>query len=240
MPLDLQKLSLHEQGCGMSWLKLVIFDCDGVLIDSESLSAKLLQSLVVQYGGTIDVLKLHSFMGRRWSDIQPEFEEVCGLALGADWPVKMQEQLLALSGDQGLPLCPGAHEALIAVRNAGLPFRIASNSSRAELDGKFLQAGLMPLVAGRYHSSGDHGQRGKPAPDVYLSAARAENILPQYCLAIEDSVPGVKAAIAAGMRCLGYGSGDHGKILADFGAQPFTSLFEFPGILQNLLREQAA
>ena len=223
----------------MSWLRLVIFDCDGVLVDSEGVSARVLRDTAAENGVEFSDTAAHEFMGRRWSDLQADFEILCGTKFGAGWPLVMQEKLLAMMRRDGLPLCPGAREAIEVVRNLGLPYRIASNSSRAEMAGKFALSGLLPLVDGRYHSSGDGG-RGKPAPDVYLAAAAAENIAPKNCLAIEDSVPGVTAAIAAGMRCLGYAHGEDAAKLASLGARPIASLFEIPAILRAALQDTAA
>ena len=116
----------------------------------------------------------------------------------------------------------------------GLPWRIASNSSHAELQVKFGRNGLADLVAGRLHSHHDV-PRGKPAPDLFLAAAAAEGVAPACCLVIEDSVPGVRAAIAARMTCLGFCPDDDGAHLLAEGAAPFHSLHDLPTLLRAAL-----
>src|SRR5208283_1658178 len=114
-------------------------------------------------------------------------------------------------------------------------WRIASNSSHAELQVKFGRNGLADLVAGRLHSHHDV-PRGKPAPDLFLAAAAAEGVAPACCLVIEDSVPGVRAAIAARMTCLGFCPDDDGAHLLAEGAAPFHSLHDLPALLRAALK----
>jgi beta-phosphoglucomutase-like phosphatase (HAD superfamily) len=120
----------------------------------------------------------------------------------------------------------------------GLPWRIASNSSHTEMEAKFGRAGWTGLVAGRVHSAVDvieRGGAGKPAPDVFLAAARAEGVAPANCLVIEDSVHGVTAARAAGMDCLGLARHDDGAALRGAGAVPFRSMHDIPDLLRIAL-----
>ena len=132
---------------------------------------------------------------------------------------------------------------LRATAALGVPYRVASNSSRAEMAAKFAATGLAPLVAGRLHSFEDvlaAGGRGKPAPDLYLAAAAAEAVPPAACLVIEDSVPGVQAAVAAGMICLGFAPhGDAAPLRAAGVAGVLRSLAELPPILREMLRSAA-
>jgi beta-phosphoglucomutase-like phosphatase (HAD superfamily) len=95
---------------------------------------------------------------------------------------------------------------------------------------------LGDLVAGRLHSHHDV-PRGKPAPDLFLAAAAAEGVAPGGCIVIEDSVPGVRAAMAAGMTCLGFCPHDDGAHLLAEGATPFHSLHDLPALLHAALGE---
>jgi beta-phosphoglucomutase-like phosphatase (HAD superfamily) len=133
----------------------------------------------------------------------------------------------------------GAREALEATRALGLPFRVASNSSRAEMAAKFVRAGLSDILKGRIHSAYDlmtQGKRGKPAPDLFLEAAAAEGVPPADCLVIEDSLAGVRGAVAAGMPCLAFSPDTGGAQLRQAGALPFTSMFALPDLIGNALR----
>jgi beta-phosphoglucomutase-like phosphatase (HAD superfamily) len=105
---------------------------------------------------------------------------------------------------------------------------------------KFARAGLSDLVAGRIHSAHDliaRGKRGKPAPDLFLDAAAAEGVAPEACVVIEDSLPGVRAAVAAKMRCIGFSPDNDGAALRAAGAVPITSLSALPDMLRCLLAD---
>jgi HAD superfamily hydrolase (TIGR01509 family) len=135
---------------------------------------------------------------------------------------------------------PGAREALLGTAALGLPYRIASNSSRAEMAAKFARTGLAPLVEGRIHSAYDliaRGKRGKPAPDLFLEAAAAGGADPAECLVIEDSLAGVTAAVAAGMRCWAYSPDGDGAHLRAACALPFASMFRLPDLMRSSLED---
>ena len=167
---------------------------------------------------------LQTFMGLRISDMPAMIECHTGQAVPPGWADDVCQALIAVLETQSA-LIPGAREAVEAVAAAGLPYRVASNSSHEEMTVKFARTGLTALMAGRIHSARDVGV-GKPAPDVFLAAARAEGVDPAHCLVIEDSVPGVLAAIAAGMLVLGLDLHGDGAALAAAGATPIRSLAE--------------
>ena len=177
---------------------LVIFDCDGVLIDSEPTSRRLLADEATALGWPMQPDDARRFTGLTWSALRPIYEAAIGHSLPADWPDQLQARLIALMSE-GVPAMPGARVVLEATLAMGLAYRIASNSSHEEMATKFAHTGLVDLAAGRTHSARDVA-RGKPAPDLFLSAASAEGIAPADCLVIEDSTPGITAAQAAGMR----------------------------------------
>lgn len=177
---------------------LVIFDCDGVLIDSEPVSRALLAEEARALGWDITPEYCMRFTGLTWSAIRPVYEAATGRALPESWPDELQRRLVARLRT-GVTAMPGAGDALRAVAALGLPYRVASNSSHEEMAEKFARTGLAPLVVGRVHSARDVS-RGKPAPDLFLAAASAEGVAPTRCVVIEDSAPGLAAAHAAGMR----------------------------------------
>jgi HAD superfamily hydrolase (TIGR01509 family) len=219
-------------------LQLVIFDCDGVLVDSEGVSREILLAEAARLGWSLDGAQAVGFTGRSWSDLLPLFEAGAGQALSADWPLQMQARLVDRL-QRGVNAMPGAADALRATAALGLPYRIASNSSHAEMAAKFAATGLARLVAGRCHSAKDVGI-GKPAPDLFLAAAAAEGIAPEHCLVVEDSAPGVTAALRAGMEVVAYTpEGDHFGVVA-LGATPIHALHELPALLAEKMRDQAA
>jgi HAD superfamily hydrolase (TIGR01509 family) len=219
-------------------IALVIFDCDGVLIDSEGLSREVVAEEAARLGWALDPATALAFTGRRWSDLQADFEAGAGHALPPSWPLDMQRKIIARMA-QGIHPMPGAEAALRATAAIGLPYRIASNSSQDEMAAKFAAVGFTDLVAGRCHSAKDVGI-GKPAPDLFLATAAAAGAAPAQCLVVEDSVPGVTAAMRAGMRCLAYAP--HGDIfgLAALGATPIRALAELQPVLQASLQDHAA
>jgi len=217
---------------------LVIFDCDGVLVDSEPASHVVVMTEAARIGWRLSEAEAAGFVGLRWSDLQELFQARTDEDLGAEWPDRMQASLLAVL-DGHLRVIPGAAELVRAVAALGLPYRVASNSSHEEMAEKFRLAGLTDLVAGRVFSARDVGV-GKPAPDLFLAAAASAGVAPRDCVVIEDSRPGVMAARAAGMACIGYAPNGDEFWLAGLGAVVVASLEVVPGMLAAALRERAA
>jgi HAD superfamily hydrolase (TIGR01509 family) len=189
---------------------LIVFDCDGVLVDSEPVASRVTARLLTALGWPMTDAEANArFLGMALPDMCPVIEARIG-KLPADFERQLSAALIAALSREALPIA-GAAEVLRALAASGVPVRVASNSSRAEMAAKFAATGLASLVAGRLHSFEDvlaAGGRGKPAPDLYLAAAAAEGVRPADCLVIEDSVPGVQAAVAAGMACLGFAPSD--------------------------------
>lgn len=219
-------------------LALVIFDCDGVLIDSEALCDRVVSADLIRQGWDLSPADCHRlFLGLTFPDIQTAAESHLRRPLGQDWVAGIVRAVTETMAAEAEPI-PGAREAIEAVAAMGLPYRIASNSTRAEMDAKFARAGLLPLLQGRIHSAYDliaRGKRGKPDPDLFLEAAAAENAAPETCVVVEDSLAGVTAAIAAGMTCLGFAPDSDGAHLSAAGALPFRSMFALPDLLRSYL-----
>ena len=212
-------------------LRLVIFDCDGVLVDSEGPSSRLVAAEVTALGWPITEHDSRSlFIGRRLADIPAIIEPRLGHPVPAGWTRQLRDRLIALLADE-VEVMPGAHAVLAATAALGLPYRIASNSSHEEMAVKFARTKLAPLVTGRTHSARDVAA-GKPAPDVFLAAAASAGVPPAACLVVEDSVPGAMAARAAGMACIGLAPGGDDPALRAAGAVLIRSLDELPAILQ--------
>jgi HAD superfamily hydrolase (TIGR01509 family) len=203
-------------------LRLVIFDCDGVLVDSEPVSNRVLAEDLTARGWAL-----------RTEDVTRRF----GAPLPPEWLADMQARIVAALAEEAVAI-PGAVEAVKAVAAMGLDWRIASNSSHPEMAAKFHRLGIAELVAGRVHSFTDVAQ-GKPAPDLFLAAAAASRVLPAECVVIEDSLPGVRAAVAAGMDCLGFAPHGDGAALRVAGAAPFHAMAELPALLRAAQRRAA-
>jgi HAD superfamily hydrolase (TIGR01509 family) len=216
-------------------LRLVIFDCDGVLIDSEALCNRLIAEVLTADGLPITPAECEQrFIGMSFYSMQPVIEAQLGRSLGADWVDRVVGEVTLAMAREVEPV-PGARHALEAVSAQGLRWRIASNSSHTEMDAKFGRAGWLDLVSGRVHSAVDVialGGAGKPAPDLFLAAAAAEAVSPADCLVIEDSVHGVTAARTAGMDCLVLVPHGDGTRLRKAGGVPFRSMYDLPDLLR--------
>jgi HAD superfamily hydrolase (TIGR01509 family) len=215
-------------------LRLVIFDCDGVLVDSEPVANRMVAGAVAALGWPITSAEAERlFLGMTLTDMVPVIERHIGRALPADWRPALMQLLVEALEREAEPV-PGALEALRGVSALRVPWRIASNSSHEEMRAKFGRLGIAALVAGRVHSHRDV-DRGKPAPDLFLAAAAAEGVAPEACVVIEDSPPGVQAAAAAGMACLGFVPHGDGGALQALGAIPFGSMFDVPALVAAAL-----
>ena len=219
-------------------LALVIFDCDGVLIDSEALCDRVVSAELHRAGWALSAADCHRlFLGLTFTDIRAAAESQLGRPLPADWMDVVVQRVTEVMAAEVEPV-PGARAALEGTRALGLPFRIASNSSHIEMAAKFSRTGFSDLVVGRVHSAYDMialGKRGKPDPDLFLAAALAEGVAAEACVVIEDSLAGVRAAMAAGMRCFGYCPDGDGAHLREAGALPFSSMFALPDLLRCTL-----
>jgi HAD superfamily hydrolase (TIGR01509 family) len=219
-------------------LRLVIFDCDGVLVDSEPVSNRLLAEDLAARGwpmGTEEATL--RFLGMSLLDMRPVVEARLGAPLPADWQDVLQARIVSALTAEATEI-PGAVAALRAVTALGLAWRVASNSSHAEMAAKFRRLGIAELAAGRVHSFLDV-PRGKPAPDLFLAAAAAEGVVPAECVVVEDSVLGVRGAVAAGMDCLGFAPRGDGAALRAAGAVLFCGMAELPGLFAAAMRRAA-
>ncbi|AIY42874.1 Hydrolase in polyol utilization gene cluster [Collimonas arenae] len=188
----------------------LICDCDGVLLDSESIAltvlhrqlASYLPHSVVQGNGQTE-LALHSAISERLGmmtnqlldEISAQFD--LGL-LAPDY--SLINMVVSRACSEEVTAVPGVIEVLATIP---LPKAVASNSSLQRIDAGLRRCGLLELFEGHIHSGHDMGTP-KPAPDVYLAAAAGFKAPPQQCIAIDDSVTGVRSAVAAGIRVFGF------------------------------------
>lgn len=182
----------------------VLFDCDGVLVDSESIANRVWTAILAEHGLTLDA---HDFLRRSVGTTLTALYE--GLALDYRWtrPPTFDADLDArlAAAFEGVPPVPGAAELLAALP---IPFCVASNSREDRLHLKLGAAGLAPLLGDRVFHPGLVA-RGKPAPDLFLHAAAALGAAPARCLVVEDSVLGTRAGVAAGMTVWGFVGASH-------------------------------
>jgi HAD superfamily hydrolase (TIGR01509 family) len=183
---------------------LLIFDCDGVLVDSEVLScqidAELLTSLGMPY--TADEVA-RQFVGVSLKDMIARIEAERGLKLPADFGEQINRTLFARFETELRPI-PGVRDAILALPH---PRCVASSSTPDRIALSLRVTGLNDLFNHLFSSV--QVPRGKPAPDLFLHAADQMGFAPADCLVIEDSIAGVQAARAAGMKVIGFTGGGH-------------------------------
>ncbi|EHH67689.1 HAD family hydrolase [Gluconobacter morbifer] len=184
------------------YLRLIIFDCDGVLVDSEKPSCRATAEFARSQGLKISDQEAYDrFMGKALPQIVKEMEHDLGHSLPDDTALRMRENLVQLMKKMAVPV-EGAPEMIEGVRHLGVPFRVGSNSSVREMEAKFQACHMMQFFPeNRVHSANDMNHP-KPSPEVYLYAAKAEGVTPDSCLVIEDSDTGAEAARRAGMACV--------------------------------------
>ena len=230
----------------------LICDFDGVLLDSESIALRVLHRellpLLPAWSGADDdgeqeeqrSQALHTAIAHRLGmytdillgEVDVEFE----LGLDAAAAERIHQAVAVACGDEAQPV-PGVVEALQAIR---LPRAVASNSDAPRIEAGLRRCGLYPQFAGRIYSGHDVAHP-KPAPDVYLAAAAGFNVDPARCVAVDDSVTGVRAAVAAGMHVLGFTGVAHdrktmARKLKDAGAhQVFEDMKQFPQLVSELI-----
>lgn len=186
---------------------LVIFDCDGVLVDSEMLSARVLMGLMAEVGLPITPEIFRSdFLGRSFAAAAERAEERFHRRLPAGFQFRYRERLLACMQTELLPMT-GIAELLAIVT---VPFCLATGSSPQRLAQSLEVTGLNQYFTGRAYTASEV-KHGKPAPDLCLYAAARMRVDPSRCLVIEDSEMGVRAALAANMQVWHFAGGAHIK-----------------------------
>ncbi|MEU5537272.1 HAD family hydrolase [Streptomyces sp. NPDC020362] len=184
-------------------VELVIFDCDGVLVNSERIAARVQVSLGAELGWPLTEEEVvERFIGRSHAAIREQVAARLGEETAAIWSERF-EQLHREAVDADLAPVDGLPEALDALT---LPTCVASSGSHDKMRHTLGRTGLYDHFAGRIFSASEVA-RGKPAPDLFLHAARQMGVAPTACVVVEDSRPGVLAARAAGMRAFGYAGG---------------------------------
>jgi len=182
---------------------LVIFDCDGVLVDTEPTANRLLVRVLAEDGFHISYDECRRlFVGRTMEAVMAHVEAAIGRPLGAHWPVYIRDETLKAFAE-GVQAVAGSRDALHALRAKGVSFCVASSGRFEKMRFTLGATGLLPLVENVLFSA-EEVARGKPAPDLFLHAAACMGHAPESCLVIEDSLPGVQAAVAAGMPVIGY------------------------------------
>ena len=212
-------------------VELVIFDCDGVLIDSERLAVKVDVLMLRQLGWPLSEADvIDRFVGRSDEFMRSALEDHLGRKLPADWAAPF-ELLYRQAFASELAPVDGVIDALDGIT---LPTCVASSSSHEKLRYTLGLVGLYERFKGRIFSASDVAN-GKPAPDLFLHAAERMAVQPPRCVVVEDSRYGVEAARRAGMRVLAFAGGlTRAELLEGPGTVVFHDMRELPNLLEEL------
>lgn len=209
-------------------VELVIFDCDGVLVDSERIYCRVDREVFAELGAefTEDELVEH-FVGSPIEVWTALVEERRGRPLDPGWHDPFRPRYEAAL-DADLTVVEGVTAVLEAL---AVPYCLASNGSHDSIRRNLTRTGLLDRFEGRIFSARDVA-RGKPAPDLFLHAAASMGVAPERCAVVEDSAYGVRAARAAGMRAFGYTGGlTRAERLAGERTVVFDDMRALPGLL---------
>jgi len=222
----------------MSGFDLIIFDCDGVLVDSEIIAAQVESRLLTEAGYPISVEEMgERFAGMTWKNILLQVEQEADIPLSASLLDK-SEKLLDQRLERSVKIIEGVKFALARLTTQRC---ICSNSSSQRLDMMLTKVGLKPYFENHIYSAKDLGpDRVKPKPDIFLHGAKQFGVEPDRCLVIEDSTHGVHGARAAGMRVVGFTGASHtypshADRLTDAGAETVISrMSDLPAVIAAL------
>jgi HAD superfamily hydrolase (TIGR01509 family) len=218
----------------------LIFDCDGVLVDSEPLSMRVDVEILAASGIAMSEDEAHArFVGKTFAAMLDEMAAEHGVRFPADASARKDRRLLELY-ERELRAVDGVRAALDAL--GPQPFSVASNSPARRVEAALRITGLASYFGDRI-TTFEHVAHGKPEPDVSIEAARRAGFAPADCIVIEDSVTGVTAASRAGCRVLGFAGthpepGEQARTLVAAGAaSAFTRMAALPGLVQGIVHD---
>ena len=181
-------------------IDLVIFDCDGVLVDSEPIANETFATMLAGLGLQLTQAEMFEhFVGYSMTHCLRVVEQMLGRAPPSNFLEELQSRTYAAFRERLQPI-DGIHYAL---DHLGVPFCVASSGDHDKMKTTLGITGLLPRFEGRLFSV-TQVARGKPAPDIYLFAAERCGVRPDRCVVVEDTPPGVRGAVAAGMTVFGY------------------------------------
>ena len=214
----------------MTTVDLVIFDCDGVLVDTERVNNEDISILLKDAGLELTPEEV----GRRTTGLAySEMWEMFRDEVGNPFPADILERQLGMELErlrkELLPM-PGAVEAVSHLAAAGMPMCVASNGTREKMEVTLEVTSLAGYFGDKFFGV-DQVAHGKPGPDIYLLAAQKMGVPPNRCVVIEDSYPGAQAGLAAGMTVMGYCPNKDIWGLENLGSHTFSDMNVLPDLL---------
>ncbi len=210
-------------------IELVIFDCDGVLVDSETIANKIMAEELTRIGlPTTYEESIRDYMGKSLADGLKLITDRLGSPPPKEYFERSHKRSVEAFEKELKPI-PGIFDALnqISIKKC-----VASSGSHEKIRKTLGITKLLPFFEGKIFSAVDV-KKGKPNPDLFLFAAQHMGVPPEYCVVVEDSLPGVQAARAAGMKVFGYQALTSAEVLLEAGAYVFEDMKLLPGLLDQ-------
>lgn len=193
----------------------LIFDCDGVLVDSEKFSCGAWLPVLRRRGIEVELSEIEAFIGQSDQAVLEHYRAQ-GAEFSPDILAEREQAYFDLARGR-LQSFAGLREALDELRGRQVPMAVASSGGPAKIRFSLSEVGLLEFFPVR--CSAAEVARGKPSPDLFLLAARRLDVAPESCAVVEDAVPGLQAARAAGMKAIGFPSSHPEAVLREAGAQ---------------------
>lgn len=211
----------------MTPISAVIFDCDGVLVDSETIAVRLWVDMAQELGCELSFPQaMRQFKGGAMARSVAWLESQLGRSVPHDFVENFRARL-GVRFERELEPVAGVETVL---ERLAVPYCVASNGPRAKMDVTLTVTGLMPYFESRIVSAYDMG-RFKPDPGLFLAAADLLSVAAERCAVVEDSLSGIHAGVAAGMRVFAYSAREEFEAHRDAGAVPFHAMRELPALL---------
>lgn len=212
-------------------LDLVIFDCDGVLVDSEIITSRTIADCVNAHGLAWETEAVaRRFRGGKMHDVVAAAEAELGASLGDDFIARFRERLYERLATE-VEAIPGIEQAIDGIEALGLPYCVASNGPREKMHATLGSTGLLPRFEGRVFTAYDLGVF-KPNPDLFLHAAAAFDAPPARTVVVEDTENGLEAVYAARMHAIAYTG--HGTPMDTARAHALEDMAELPALLARI------
>lgn len=211
----------------------VLFDCDGVLVDSEPLTGGVLRGMLEEQGWVLSLQEcMQIFVGKAVLDERAQIEARTGKVVTPEWMVDFRARRNAALEAHVQPICNAVQAITEIHRDYSGQIACGSGADLGKVLMQMGKVGLLPYFEGRVFSGHDQ-PRSKPHPDVYWAAARALGLVSTDCAVVEDTVTGIAAGVAAGATVFGYAPEGQGDVLLRAGAsQVFADMAELPALLR--------
>ena len=211
----------------------VIFDCDGVLVDSEPLENQVFVECVADLGLTMSVEEaIDSYKGKKLAECVADVERRLGRSVPESFIPDFRARSAKIFQRRLQPI-PGVEAGIQHVQSLQIPFYVASSGPREKIEANLRITGLLSYFQGNIVSAYEVGS-WKPDPGLFLQAAHMLKTSPEACAVIEDSLPGVQAGVAAGMTVFGYAADTDANVLADAGATVFSDMNGLLAVFQEI------